>query len=414
MARQRPRARIATIALLLALVGTSAAPAGAGGAAATTYTIAEIGTLGGARSQAWGLNAAGQVVGWAETAAGQQRAYLWADGRLTDLGTLPGGEASMAVAVNARGQVVGGSTTAPGQQLGGPGTRAFLWQDGRLTDLGTLPGGDFSQATGINDAGQVIGFANRRPGTPIQAVLWQGGAPTELGTLPGAVGGRANAINNRGQVVGVAIRGPDQPLRAVLWAGGQVTDLGLPAGHAASRAFAINDTGLIAGRASDATEPVNPSICPAPLRCVPLLYRDGAWVQLATPPGSPNGLASGVNNAGQVVGLTQPPDGAGRALLWDGTAVTDLNTLIPAGSGWALTEALGITDRGQIVGNGLLNGQQRGYLLTPAAMPGLPNTGDGGAPARSPVSGALLAVSASLALLGVGAWWSVWRRRPAH
>ncbi len=413
MARQRPRAHIATIALLLALAGAGSTSAVAGGMA-TTYTIAEIGTLGGARSQALGLNAAGEVVGWAETAAGQQHAYLWTNGRLTDLGTLPGGEASMAVAVNARGQVVGGSTTAAGQQLGGPGTRAFLWQDGRMTELGTLQGGDASQATGINDAGQVIGFANRRPGTPIQAILWQGGAPAELGTLPGAVGSRANAINNRGQVVGVAIRGPDQPLRAVLWQEGRVVDLGLPPGYAASRAFAINEAGLIAGRASDATEPVNPAVCPAPLRCVPMLHRDGAWVPLATLPGIPNASAVALNSLGQAVGLAQPPDGPGRALLWDGNAVTDLNTLIPAGSGWALTEALGITDGGQIVGNGLLNGQQRGYLLTPAAMPGLPNTGDGGAPARSPVSGTLLAVSASLALLGVGAWWSVWRRRPAH
>ncbi len=166
-----------------------------------------------------------------------------------------------------------------------------------------------------------------------------------------------------------------------------------------SRAFAINDAGLIAGRASDATEPVNPAICPAPLRCVPLLYREGAWAALATLPGIANASAVALNNAGQAVGLAQPPDGAGRALLWDGTAVSDLNTLIPAGSGWALTEALSIADRGQIVGNGTLNGQQRGYLLTPAAMPGLPNTG-AGAGAGAWLPAVLLAAGVALAALG--------------
>ena len=43
----------------------------------------------------------------------------------------------------------------------------------------------------------------------------------------------------------------------------------------------------------------------------------------------------------------------------------DLNDLIPSGSGWVLTEAEGINEAGRIVGVGWLNGQQRGFLLTP-------------------------------------------------
>ncbi len=43
----------------------------------------------------------------------------------------------------------------------------------------------------------------------------------------------------------------------------------------------------------------------------------------------------------------------------------DLNSLIPAGSGWALSVARDINDAGQIVGEGVINGQQRAFLLTP-------------------------------------------------
>jgi len=53
---------------------------------------------------------------------------------MTDLGT-PSGQASAAIAVNARGQIVGWSETATGEQ------HATLWQDGEVIDLGTLPGG---------------------------------------------------------------------------------------------------------------------------------------------------------------------------------------------------------------------------------------------------------------------------------
>jgi len=47
----------------------------------------------------------------------------------------------------------------------------------------------------------------------------------------------------------------------------------------------------------------------------------------------------------------------------------DLNTLIPANSGWVLIAASHINDAGQIVGVGLLNGNLHGFLLTPSAGP---------------------------------------------
>ena len=43
----------------------------------------------------------------------------------------------------------------------------------------------------------------------------------------------------------------------------------------------------------------------------------------------------------------------------------DLNTLIPANSGWFLQYALAINDKGEIVGVGTLNHQFEAFLLTP-------------------------------------------------
>jgi probable HAF family extracellular repeat protein len=43
----------------------------------------------------------------------------------------------------------------------------------------------------------------------------------------------------------------------------------------------------------------------------------------------------------------------------------DLNKLIPAGAGWLLEIAYGINNAGQIVGLGVHNGQEHGFLVTP-------------------------------------------------
>ena len=45
--------------------------------------------------------------------------------------------------------------------------------------------------------------------------------------------------------------------------------------------------------------------------------------------------------------------------------MVDLNTLLPADSGWVLLSANAINDAGQIVGEGTLDGEPRAFLLTP-------------------------------------------------
>ncbi len=45
----------------------------------------------------------------------------------------------------------------------------------------------------------------------------------------------------------------------------------------------------------------------------------------------------------------------------------DLNKLIPSNSGWQLTSANGINVRGQITGEGTIDGQTHAFVLAPVA-----------------------------------------------
>src|SRR5262245_45113186 len=54
-----------------------------------SYTVTDLGTLGGKGSVACGINSRGQVVGFSSIATGQLHAFLWSHGVMTDLGTLP-------------------------------------------------------------------------------------------------------------------------------------------------------------------------------------------------------------------------------------------------------------------------------------------------------------------------------------
>jgi probable HAF family extracellular repeat protein len=166
--------------------------------------MTDLGTLGGNASWATGINDAGQVIGYADTAAAESHAFITGPNGvgMTDLGTL-GGSASVATGINDVGQVTGYSDTAAGE------SHAFITGPNGvgMTDLGTL-GGSTSWANDINDAGQVVGYSN-----PVGFPAYQhnafvtgpnGVGMTDLNSLvglPGVVLSEASAINNMGQVI---------------------------------------------------------------------------------------------------------------------------------------------------------------------------------------------------------------------
>ena len=134
-------------------------------AAGQSFVIRNLGTLPGNASQASGINERGQAVGFSNIVSGDQHATLFEDGKVIDLGTLPGDNNAAADGINDRGQVVGWSTA------NGNNERAFLFENGVMTDLGTLPGGNGGSASAINSRGQVAGTSSTRY-TPWNAVIW--------------------------------------------------------------------------------------------------------------------------------------------------------------------------------------------------------------------------------------------------
>ena len=73
-------------------------------------------------------------------------------------------------------------------------------------------------------------------------------------------------------------------------------------------------------------------------------------------------MAMSVNSQGTVVGHLGQLHGNGAWMRREGESVTMLDSLVPD-SGWELTEADGVSDRDEIVGSGVIDGQTRAFQL---------------------------------------------------
>src|SRR4051794_6568570 len=186
---------------------------------AASYTITDLGMLGGTESSGSALNVVGQVAGSSYTTGdAAQHAYLWkptvsggASGAMTDLGTL-GGTQSFGNGLNTSGQVTGESFTTSDAA-----THAFVWKPtapngaiGTMHDLLTLGGTD-SHGYSINAAGQVAGASHTSGDLATHAFLWKPSTPNgttgmiyDLLTIGGA-NSNGSAINANGQVAGSSL-----------------------------------------------------------------------------------------------------------------------------------------------------------------------------------------------------------------
>jgi probable HAF family extracellular repeat protein len=382
---------VAAVAVL-AVSGAS----GSAGSGQARWVITDLGTLGGRDSGANAINASGQVVGWSgvkglgpsvhaflwqkgkmidlESGADPgdgvpgwgaraindrgeivgsdagQRAFLWRNGKLTHLGSLPGlssppdyepAHSYMALAINERSQIIG--MTYP-QSSQDPGLTSFIWQNGKMTRIDGWVGYNAAGFMGsgqsaLNENGEVVGGG----GYPTRPFVWKQGRLANL-----RFDGYAAAVNDRGQVVGTSLHG-------FLWEKGKLTDLGTLPGDAASYAIAINEHGQVAG--SSGGQGVGQSGY-RPDRA--FLWEDGHMKQVG--PKGRESFAWAMNDNGQVIGNCRPLNSPNRtrAFVWDGTEATVLPTL-----GGGLSDALAVNNNGQVVGWATTkSGQKHAVLWT--------------------------------------------------
>jgi probable HAF family extracellular repeat protein len=141
------------------------------------------------------INNAGQVAGAANFSNIEGRAFLYSDGKTSDLGTVPGAEAILPRFLSGTGITAGHAYMFP---PGGP-LHAVRSKNGAMIDLGTL-GGEDSLPNAINNAGYVVGDSQIANGQG-RAFLHDGESMRNLGTLGGTFSS-ARDITDNGQIVG--------------------------------------------------------------------------------------------------------------------------------------------------------------------------------------------------------------------
>jgi probable HAF family extracellular repeat protein len=363
---------------------------------AQAYTVTDLGLL-----SPNAINSSGQVVG-----ESNMHAFLWTPtGGSRDLGTLRGGTFSGAAAINDQGVITG---TADGRGIAHFGTdnvecrtliQPFIWTEDRgMQGLGTVV---FTSsllyyachigfyASGINSSVQVVGY-HPEISSYEDGFLWTRAAG--MGLFLGGYQTAANGNNNASQVVGNYSAYPNwlyQASHAVVWNGESVTDLGTLGGSDPDWLFCssgngINDTGQVVGwSTNNATEFPCQSVSAADDAPHAVLWSVNEAIQdLGTLPGDGASAAVKINSAGQVIGSSgntvtsqDAQHGGeliqvlGRPFIWSqNSGMQDLNALIPENSGWVLNSVADISASGAIVGLGTVNGQVRGFLLTPKGL----------------------------------------------
>lgn len=303
-----------TVAAALAVGALAAASPAA--ALAEEWSVTELGTLGGNRSEALDVNDLGQVVGFTRDDPNSfvQVPFLWTAGegmvRLKPLSALVrGGEAH---GINSLGQVVGTSFTDSSEW------HAVLWKSPEEVEEIDTPdawkdshGRYLSKAFDINDHGQIVGM-NWRSNSDHDAWLWTPGVGMiDLGTLGGATA-QALAINNYGEVVGRSATASGET-RAFIWtAAGGMRDLGKLGGISGSAAYDINDLGEVAGGSSSDKGVDRPFLWTAA----------GGMVELPVAPVNGSVDARGIDELGRVVGRHRSPLNVPHAYIWSPTGGT--------------------------------------------------------------------------------------------
>ncbi len=349
--------------------------------AATQYSVTLLGNANGSDvSNVNGVStfgaAGGAFVGDSNTLQGNFEPVIW-QGSAASLLPVPAGYYGSASSINSSGDATGYVFTNDVNVA-----QPAVWHNGQLNMLGTLnmPSGN---AYAINDQGIVVGAANDllNPVPQSEAVMWSGGQATVLGSFPAAQSW-APAINNRGQILVLA--SSPQETDTWVWTGGSLTQITSLGGRSLG-GVGINDLGHVAGTAVDAND-----------NTVGFFWKDGTTTALPNLQGDAYAFVAAINNNDQIVGEGGDGINGSHAVLWQNGQAFNLNDLLPANSGWYLSDATGIASDGTIVGYGSFDGEAANFELTSSGSP------SGTASVPEP---------ATLGVLGIAGMLLLWRRR---
>jgi probable HAF family extracellular repeat protein len=321
-----------------------------------TSTIYDIPSFGGQFSQPGGLNAIGEVSGTAYTSGNAPNAFIYSTSTgIMDLGT---------PAVNSMGE----GLNIYGTVVGSGNTQAILVASpySSQTPLGTL-GGSQSFADFINDNGQITGVS-LLSGDSSQLAFYQASSTSSMVSLTlGGSSSTPTGINANGEVIGTSTvtTGSNPIQHGFIYNSStstmtEIKTLNLFNGN--TSAEGINSDGDVVGYSFIAAGQKHA-----------YLYSlvNSVWVMtdLGTLEGiAGNSDADSVNSSGWVVGTasTGNPNSPTDPFVWIDGQMTDLNSLLPANSGFSqLFTAVAINDAGQIIGKGkTTNGTIEAYILT--------------------------------------------------
>lgn len=424
------KSRILTFSAALALLTVLALPVPFSGQnqkehnLQTHYLVFDLGTLGGTSSAGNTINDLGWAMGIANLPGNTAgHAALWAYGAKIDLGTLGGLNSAVDWPVkNDGGEIAGIAETSAVDPLGENWSCSaffptapthniclgFVWHFGLMTPFSGLGanhsggagvdrqslgkmiplptlGGNNGYASGVNNLGQVVGWAENTIHDPtcvlpqvlqFEAVIY-GPRKDQIQQLPPLTGdpdGAATAINDKGQVVGISgicqnAVGDLSAEHALLWENGMPTDLGNLGGAGWNTPTGINNQGQIIGFSDlpGDNNGANPNFQAF------LWTKEDGIQNFGTLPGDTISEATGINNLGQVIGVScvDITFSNCRAFLWQNGVMTDLNTLIPPGSPLYLISTGDINDGGEITGqacvlsNGACSGETAAFLAIP-------------------------------------------------
>jgi probable HAF family extracellular repeat protein len=197
-----------------------------------------------------------------------------------------------------------------------------------------VPGSFSTVAHGINDAGHIVGAMDTDVPSALGFLLTSAGVvPLRV---PDSVVTVAYDINDADQIVGAFFG--DRDANGFLYSAGSFTTVLFPDGNDYTQALGINNLGQIVGVSASGG----------------FLLEDGHYSTLTISDTPRDVSPRGINDAGQIVGSL-----GGFGFLYDGRSTTLLE--VPGSSH---TEAESINDAGDVVGSFTQRNKEHGFLWT--------------------------------------------------